>query len=123
MAFLVSNPPLKIDDQSVAYVSNSLDINYGYGTGSVVVSSIGGGRVKRDFSQDDSSKKIEIMFKMTVTPENIALATQWKQNFDNGITSVVQFGEDVEDNMCFTGEFKASLQHEGSFDVIFEKGN
>lgn len=123
MGFIKSNSTLKIDDQAISYVSNSLGYNPGFGTGGVVVSTIGGGRVKRDFTRDDSTKKVEVRFKMTTTAENIAIATRWKENFDNNITSVIQIDEDVEENMCFTGDFNLDLQNEGTFDVLFEQGS
>jgi len=97
-----------------------MEVRKPFPEGSIIASSMGGGKTKNDISVDDSTAKQYVKFKLTTTNGNINLATLWKQNFVAGLASVIQVGEDVFQNMRFTGELIEPRSHEGEIEIKFE---
>jgi hypothetical protein len=121
MGKILSNDRVRINDVVIAYKANTLIDTKGYSTGSIVVSTRGGGDVKKDVSKDDSTAIAKVAFELSNTEDNIRIAEEWKNLFDEDIGSVIEIGErGVYQNMYFVGEFSIDRKHEGSIKIEFQ---
>jgi len=88
MAFRISKPSVKVNNNPIAIIPNSAKFDEGEGETSVSAISIGGGGVELVVSDDATDKVGMVSFEIPNTPANIDLARGWKKNPGDNVVEV-----------------------------------
>lgn len=117
----LANPTVELNDQPIAIAPNSLSYKKGQGDKSVKPQSAGGNAVEMVISEDATSKKSMVKFKLLNTKENFDLATGWTDNI-SGNTIRLSEGELTESfrHMIVTVEPERMIGADGEMEITFE---
>lgn len=86
MATQLADALLQVNNESVAYIPNTLKYTEGLGEQSIRAASLGGGQVEQIYSNNIEMNFSTISFDMPATKENIDLAREWKtKRNQNGV--------------------------------------
>lgn len=118
----LSNPVVEIDDEPIVIVPNSLAFKKGYGDNTVKIQSAGGGSVVAAVSEDASTKKSMVKFKILSTSENFDLLEYWLERRNIGVTIDISEGEFAEgfEQMVLISEPDRELGADTEIEVTFE---
>lgn len=123
MARIQSNDALKIDGETIAYVSNTLKTSDGKPKVEILVASKGGGAVERTTSVDDSTDIMKASFELYSTPENSLRVAKWINNVRNNVGVVIEVGGNFNaKNMFFVNELEVDRKTGGTIKIEFEGG-
>lgn len=123
MARIQSNDALKIDGETIAYVSNTLRTSDGKPKVEILVASKGGGAVERTTSVDDSTDIMKASFELYSTPENSLRVAKWINNVRNNVGVVIEVGGNFNaKNMFFVNELEVDRKTGGTIKIEFEGG-
>jgi hypothetical protein len=103
MAIQVSGPTIEVNDEVIAYESNTAKYTEGKGEKKVRAANVGGGVTEPITSQDISTKIAKVMFSLPTTIKGISLTNDWATA--NG-TLVVKYYESNAD-----GNFSRVIQN------------
>jgi len=117
----LSNPTVEVNDQPIAIIPNSLSFKPGQGDKTVKTQSAGGGAIEVVISEDATTKKSMVKFKLTNTKENFDLAKIITSNI-SGNTIRLSEGEMVESfrGMVVTTEPERMIGADGELEIEFE---
>jgi hypothetical protein len=85
----ISDPTILVNNDAVAIVPNSAEIDEGLGEQKARAASLGGGSSQIVYSRDVSTNMGVLKFKMPGTLENIEKAREWKLNTNQNVVQVL----------------------------------
>jgi len=89
MATAFSNATLLINNETIAYMANSLKFVEGQPEKKVDPQVIGGGAVTNVVTQDFSTAKSKVMFDLKTTSENQTIISTWESAFDQNLIKII----------------------------------
>ena len=89
MATQLNDIIILVNNQQVAYETDSLSWSDGFGEYAVRNAVVGGGQTEQIFSQDLSTKFGMVKFSLPSTDENEAFKRAWKSNLNNNVVELV----------------------------------
>lgn len=116
----LSDPVVKINNETIAIKPNSFKYKGGYGESKLLPQSAGNGQIETVYSENAENKISSVKFELLVTNNNIKYVKTFKKNQkSNGIT--VQEGDT---NLTFTGmaltnDPEVTLSAEGRIEMDF----
>ncbi len=112
---------LKINDVKVSYKVASLEYEQGYGEKKVDIDTVGGGEQTAVVSEDVSTKKGTVTFKLSNTEESRNLIDSWAAGYTHTIQIFDSFSKPtVYTGMSMTNQPKYPVSTEAEIDVTFE---
>lgn len=117
----LSNPTVEVNDQPIAIIPNSLSFKKGQGDKTVKPQSAGGNAIETVISEDATTKKSMVKFKLTNTKENFDLKDSVTTNI-SGSTIRLSEGELVVSfrGMVVTTEPELMIGADGELEIEFE---
>jgi len=97
----LTDATLLANNEVVGIVPNSLKYTEGFGEQKVRSTSIGGGKVEQIYARDLESALSKLMFDLPTTPENVALAREWKANGNLNVFQIAGFTAEGEVTRTF----------------------
>ena len=73
-----SSLAVEINNQTIAYVPNTLEYDDGKGEEVIVNESLGNGNVQCNYAENDETKIGKVKFQLLSKPENVELKNAWK---------------------------------------------
>lgn len=89
MATQLNDIVVLVNNQQIAYTSDTLRWVEGQGEYNVRNAIVGGGQTEQIFSQDLATKVGKVMFSLPTTEENDALKRSWKANLNQNVVELV----------------------------------
>ena len=124
MASQLNDITILVNNQQIAYTSDSLSWKDGYGDYAVRNAIVGGGQTEQIFSKDLASKIGMVKFSIPTTIENDALKRAWKGNDNNNVVELIG-PTDTKFSKIFTQaaileDPEASAATDGNIEVEFQ---
>lgn len=115
------SPTLEVNDQPIAYIPESLSFKFGDGNKIVKALCAGGNSIETVISEDATTKKSMVKFKVADTGEYVTLTRGWSTNI-NGNTIRLSQGEITVSfrQMVVTNEPEFMTGSNGEVDLEFE---
>ena len=98
----LSDATLVANNDAVGIIANSLKYTEGFGEQTMRAASIGGGKAEQVFANDVETRFSSLMFDLPTTPENIALAREWKANGNQNAFQIAGFTPEGDVTRTFT---------------------
>jgi hypothetical protein len=89
MAIAIANPTVRVNDETISIVPNSLTVKLGLGETNVRAASSGGGSVESVHTSDAETKISGVNFDIYNTPEMLRKISGWKNNIGGLTVQVV----------------------------------
>lgn len=116
----LSNPTVKVNDVVIAIIPNSLSYKPGVGDRKVMTQSAGGNAIETVVSEDATTKKSMVKFKLYNTEANLQRTKDWNDLDSSTIRlSEGNIAESFRD-MVITTEPERSIGAEGELEIEWE---
>lgn len=89
MAIAIANPTIRVNDETIAIVPNSVTVQMGFGETNVRAASSGGNSIETVHTSDAESKISMLSFDVYNTPEMIRKFSTWKNDVGANTAQVV----------------------------------
>lgn len=117
----LSNPALEVNDQSLAFVPNSLSYKKGQGDKTVKPQSAGGNSVETVVTINAETKKSMVKFKLMPTKDNSDLVDGWTNNVSGNTIRLSEGDLTVSfRGMIVTTEPERVIGADGELELTFE---
>jgi hypothetical protein len=115
------DPVVRVNNQIVAIIPNSLDYKSGIGESDVKPQSSGNGRVEGIFYENIESKFSHVKFEMRVIEDNIELVSAWKANRNENFIQITE-GTLVKTfpNCALTNDPEIKISSDGKIPLEFK---
>lgn len=116
-----------VNNEVVGIMPNSLTYTEGLGEQSMRAVSIGEGKTEQIYARDLETSIAMVKFEVPTTPENIALAREWKANENQNVVQIAGRTAEGEVTRTFSGaallsDYEVQIGTETSIELEF-KGN
>lgn len=90
MVQTLSNPAVRVNDQTIAIVPNSFNPTLGGGEVSVRAASSGGNSIETVHSSNAETKISKWMFEVHPTADNVKAIQEWQQNIGSNTVAAIE---------------------------------
>jgi hypothetical protein len=123
MANALSGETLIINNETIAYMPNSLVYDFGNPEVTVEPQIIGGGAVTNTYSRDFSTAKSKVTFDLKSTVENKDKVRVWINNFSNNLIKIVApdgNSSEIVENSVVINKPEINSSADGVISIEFE---
>ena len=113
----LSDATVLVNDEVIAIMPNSLKYTEGFGEQAVRAASTGDGSVEQIYSRNVETNLSKAMFDIPTTPENVALAREWKSNGNKNVVQIAGATDEGELTRTFT---QAAMTNDAEVEISSE---
>lgn len=103
MALAIANPTIRVNDETISIVPNSVNVIGGYGETNIRAASAGGSEIETIHTVNAESKIGSVTFEIYNTPEYISKIAGWKNAVGSNTIQVIG---NLADGSAFSQSFR-----------------
>lgn len=123
MSDILSKPTVRVNNEAIPVVPNSVSYTEGEGETDVFTASLGGGAVEVVTSDNAENKLSDCKFSMYSDPDNVKLARGWKKNPGRNVVEIMGTNSEgkkikrVLNYGSISNNYEVNLTSEGKLDL------